>query len=370
MLVYSKTIQSFLVKIKAKTHFIMKNEMGLDVRKSRFVWRGFLYPLHFVVFEDPKNLGYFHSGSYQIGLHKKLMYLAKDDVIENILRHELAHFYTFLLHGERFHEQLPHGEEFKSTCKNFRWGEDVSRAYSILEEENLASPSNPEFEKIKSKIEKLMALSQSENPHEAEAATIRANSYLIKYNLKNLNCSEDELSETVVLSAYRAKRLNATINGLYDILQYFHVQPVLNRNREGVSIDVVGSRLNVEIADYMAKHIALEFERLWVIARKKNQFKGLKKKNSYLLGLAQGLSEKLRLERQGLQSSPQGKDLMVLENQLKERVRLAFPRLSRQQSSSATLDQAAMAKGKNDGRNIKLRPGVSQGNKGKLLESS
>ena len=63
----------------------MKEEMGLDVRRSRFVWRGYLYPLNFVVFEDRQKLGYFNCDSYQIGLHKKLMYLAKDEVIENIL---------------------------------------------------------------------------------------------------------------------------------------------------------------------------------------------------------------------------------------------------------------------------------------------
>lgn len=369
MLVYSKTIQSFLLKVKTRAHLIMKDDMGLEVRRSRFVWRGFLYPLHFVVFEDPSKLGFFHAGSYQIGLHKKLMYLAKDEVIENILRHELAHFYTFLLHGESFHQLLPHGEEFKSTCKKFLWGPEISSAYSIIEKENMASPHSDEFEKIKSKIEKLLALSQSENPHEAEAATIKANSYLVKYNLKHLNISVDDLGETVVLSAYSAKRLNAIINGLYDILQYFHVQPVLNRNKEGVSLDIVGSRLNVEIAHYMANFIVNEFENLWLLTKKKHQFKGIKKKNSYLLGLAKGLSEKLRLERQHLKASDHGKDLMVLENQLMTRVQLAFPRLSRQQSSQASLDHDALMKGKSDGRNMKLRPGVSQGNKGLLLES-
>lgn len=370
MLVYSKTINSFLLKVKKMAHLIMKSEMGLDVRKSRFLWRGYLYPLHFVCFEDPKKLGYFQASSYQLGLHKKLMYLAKDEVLKNILRHELAHFYTFLLHGERFHHMDAHGEEFHSVCKKFSWGPEVSRAYSDLEQDNLAVANDIEFEKVKEKIKKLLALSQSENIHEAEAATLKANEYLLKYNLKGITeneFKEDDLGETIVATVYTAKRMNATLNGLYDVLQFFHVQPVINRTGEGVKLDVVGSRLNVDVADYITKFLSTEFELLWKKAQKELGFKGLKKKNSYLYGVANGLSLKLKAERQVLKNSPRGKDLIVLEGQLQSRVRMAFPRLSRQQSSQASLDPFAHQKGRQDGNSIQIRPGVSQGNLGKLL---
>lgn len=378
MLVYSRTINSFLLKVKKMAHLLMTEEMGLDLRKSRFLWRGYLYPLHFVCFEDPTRLGHFQASSYQIGLNKKLMYLAKDEVLKNIIRHELAHFYTFLLYGKAFHTMAAHGKEFQDVCQRFDWGTDVSRAYSNLEQDNKAFETNQDFERIKSKIKKLLALSQSENTHEAEAATLKANEYLIKYNLKGLQengpsgknpLKEDHLGETVVATVLTAKRMNATLNGLYDVLQFFHVQPVFNRTGEGVKLDVVGSRLNVEVADYVAKFLQAEFEILWKKAQRDLGLKGIKKKNSYLLGVANGLSLKLKAERQTLQSSTQGKDLLVLEGQLKERVRMAFPRLSRQQSSQAALDSQALQRGRQDGSSIQIRPGVSQGNKGHLLSS-
>lgn len=351
-------------------HLIMKSEMGLDVRKSRFLWRGYLYPLHFVCFEDPKKLGYFQASNYQLGLHKKLMFLAKDEVLKNIIRHELAHFYTFLIHGEGFHHMDAHGEEFHQVCKRFNWGPEISRAYSNLDQDNLVAGDDIEFERVKAKIKKLLALSQSENIHEAEAATLKANEYLLKYNLKGIsesNFKEDDLGETIVSSVYSAKRMNATLNGLYDVLQFFHVQPVINRSGEGVTLDVVGSRLNVDIADYITKFLSAEFEVLWKRAQKELGFKGLKKKNSYLYGVANGLTLKLRAERENVKKSAQGKDLIVLEGQLKNRVRMAFPRLSRQQSSQANLDLHAHQKGRQDGNSIQIRPGVSQGNLGKLL---
>lgn len=350
-------------------HQIMTDEMGLSVRRSRFVWRGYLYPLHFVVFEDPKKLGFFDCSNYQIGLHKKLMFLAKDEVIKDILRHELAHFYSFLLHGENYLTFEAHGKEYNEVCKSFHWEEKVYRAYSDLEKDNLNAPTNKDFDRLKSKIEKLMALSESDNPHEAERATLKANEYLLKHNIQNLGSfQKEEMSETVVLPVVKEKRLNATLNALYDILGHFYVQPVINRNREGVTLDIVGSRLNVEIADYVAKYLQNEFERLWNSAQKKDShLKGIKKKNSYIYGLSRGFCSKLKNEKESVIAPVHGKELVALEAQLKERVKLAFPRLSRQQSSQASLDSGALQKGHKDGLSMKVRKGVSQGNKGNLI---
>lgn len=369
MLLYSKTISSFTLKIKKMAHQIMTDEMGLLVRRSRFVWRGYLYPLHFVIFEDPEKLGYFDCSNYQLGLHKKLMYLAKDEVIRDILRHELAHFYSFLLHGENFKIMDAHGSEYRQICSQFHWGEKVFRAYSNLELDNLKASPDQEFDKIKERIQKLLALTESDNPHEAERATLKANEYLLKYNIRNIGSFErEEISETVVFSVLKEKRMNATLNALYDILGFFYVQPIVNRNREGVSLDVVGSRLNVEIADYVAKFLQLEFERLWKINKSKDhKLKGIKKKNSYILGLSKGFSQKLREERRETIAPTHGSSLIALEGQLAERVKLAFPRLSRQQSSKANLDKNALERGHRDGLSLSVRHGVTEGNKGNLI---
>lgn len=344
--------------------------MGLSVKRSRFTWSGYTYPLHFVVFEDPKKLGYFNCFNYQIGIHKKLMYIAKEGVLKDVLRHELAHLYSYLTYGKKYNNLDNHGVEFKTICRNFNWSQNVYLAYSNIDEENLEFPSNEKFEKLKKRIEKLMALSQSDNPHEAEAATIKANEYLLKNNINNLS-SDDvlEVEETVVLSVLEEKRLNSKINAVYDILQYFYVQPVINRNSKGISLDIVGSKINVEIANYIAKYLCNEFERLWSITKKKDpNISGLRQKNSYIYGLAQGFCSKLRKEREQVISPLYGKELIVLEQQLENRVKTAFPRLSRQARSHATLDRNALNKGHIDGLGLQIKKGISKGNKGHLLD--
>lgn len=363
MLIYSKTITSFIAKVKNEARSIMNMEMGLNFKKTRFEYLGHLYPIHFVVFEDPSKLGQFVPSHYQIALHKKLMFLAKDEVLRDIIRHELAHLYTFIKHGPNVEN---HGREYHETCKGFNWGPNVSRAYSDLNLDNAALPPDENFNKIKSRIEKLMALSESNNSHEAQMATAKANEYLLKYNLKNIESKQEE--EICVLGVYKAKRMNATVNALYDIITHFYVQPILNRSREGINLEVVGSRINVETADYVVKCLCYEFERLWKKASKEDSnLKGINKKNSYINGLASGFVQKIKKEKQPFETS-HAKELLVLNGVLKEQVAVAYPRLSRQGASQASLCGEASAKGFSDGLSLSLKKGIKQGNKGLRLK--
>ncbi len=363
MLLYSKTITSFIAKVKSEARSIMKMEMGIPLRKTRFEYHGHLYPIHFVVFEDPKKLGQFTPANYQIALHKKLMYLAKDEVLRDIIRHELAHLYAFIKYGPNIED---HGREYRELCKTFNWSDKVHRAYSDLELDNAALAPDENFSKIKNRIEKLMALSESTNSHESQMATAKANEYLLKYNLKNIDHFKED--ETCVLIVYKATRMNATVNALYDIIANFYVQPILNRSKGEINLEIVGSRINVETADYVVKCLTFEFEKLWKKAQRENpELSGIKKKNSYINGLASGFVEKIKNEKKIFENQ-HAKELLVLEGVLKEQVAAAYPRLSRQSSSGASICSLAKAKGFNDGSSLKLKKGVTLKNKGLKLE--
>jgi len=132
MRLYSKTIETFLTRVRATTRMILKEEMSLDVQKSRVLYNKILYPLNIIVFEDQSRLGYFDTRTYELGLSKKLMYLAYEEVLCNIIRHELAHFLCHIKFGNR----VVHGEEFHELCRSFGWGAEVYGAYANLELEN------------------------------------------------------------------------------------------------------------------------------------------------------------------------------------------------------------------------------------------
>ncbi|MCO4755932.1 MAG: DUF2786 domain-containing protein, partial [Bacteriovoracaceae bacterium] len=260
--------------------------MGFSVKRSRFLFNGYLYPFSIVAFESKDKLGYFNADNFQIGINKSLVYLAKPEVLKNILRHELAHMSVHLKHGD---EVQAHGVEFRETCKTYGWDKNVFGAYGDLQKENSLS-SAPEFEKILSKVKKLLKLAESANTHEATLATAKANELLMKYNLEHLEDKESEHEEVFVKNVYEAKRSNVQMSALYEILENFYVQPVLNRGQSRAYLEVIGNRTNVEMADYMAKYLVSEFERLY----KRSKLKGSAAKNSFIRGVAEGYTQKIK----------------------------------------------------------------------------
>ena len=332
--------------------------MGIEVKRSRFLYNGYLYPFSIVTFESPKQLGYFNSESYQIGINKNLVYLAKPEVLKNILRHELAHLYIFLTKGPN---EQAHGISFRDVCKKFGWGSEVSSAYADLEKENKLS-SAPEFEKILKKIEKLLNLAKSANQHEASLATAKANELLMKYNLEFYKKDEDNQEEEVfVKNIYEASRTNVQMNSLYEIISNFYVQPVLNRTSKKVYLEVIGSKINVELADYMAKFFVAEFERLY----KDSGLKGTSAKNSFIRGIAEGFNKKINEQRA---KDPSLKNELVrLERVLKSQVKMVYSRMGSSSSSSKKVDHEARALGLKAGSNLKVKKGINPSKKPKLL---
>ncbi|MFT6070447.1 MAG: hypothetical protein ACJAT2_000753 [Bacteriovoracaceae bacterium] len=358
MRVYSSTLNAFCTRLKAEVKTILIKEMGIEVKRSRFLFNGYLYPFSIITFESPKQLGYFNGENYQIGINKNLVYLAKPEVLKNILRHELAHLYIFLTKGP---DEQAHGSSFREVCKKFGWGPEVSSAYADIKEENKLS-SAPEFEKILSRIEKLLSLAKSANQHEATAATAKANELLMKYNLELYKKDPTEAEEEVyVKNIYEAKRTNVQMNALYEILIHFYIQPVLNRTTKKVYLEAIGSRVNVEMADYLAKFFVAEFERLY----KDSGLKGVSAKNSFIKGIAEGFSSKIIAQKK---SDPGlSKELVKLENVLKSQVRMVYSRMGSSASSTKKVDEKARALGLKAGKDLKIKKGINQAKKPRLL---
>ena len=98
MIIHSDTTKSFILKIKKIVKHIVAMEMNLKMDSSRILYQRTFYPLNIVVFEDQTRLGYFDSRFYELGISKKLMLYAKEEVLFSIVRHELAHFFCFIKH--------------------------------------------------------------------------------------------------------------------------------------------------------------------------------------------------------------------------------------------------------------------------------
>lgn len=364
MFLHSNTISAFISRVRSDAREIVNNEMNLKMERSRIFFKGILYPLNIVVFEDSTRLGYFDSRTYELGLSKKLMYQAKTEVLKNILRHELAHFMCYVLYGP----QVLHGEEFHNVCRNFNWGPEVYGAYANIElENNKIIEENEKTEKLLARLKKLLALASSDNPHERELATLKANQLLLEHNLE-LGKIEAHAEETVyVKRVIEASRKSAKHVAIYEILKTFFVSPVFNHGRGIFYLEVIGDKTSVELADYVARFLDLELEVIWKDTQKKNpHLKGKSSKNSFFNGVAKGYIEKIEKQKSELATKS---DLVLIEKNIQKNLRIVYPRIGHSSLSGGKHNEDAHSVGKKTGANLSIRPGISTGGSRTLLLS-
>ena len=338
MKIFNDTTLSFAHKCESMLKAIISHEVGLEVKRSRFVSGNYSFPIHVVIMTSDREWGWFDPHTYQIALNIKLMYGAKDQVIKDILRHEMAHYICHML---RVENEPPHGETFQSVCDQYGWGEQVKKASFNLDHQELTYDLERK-DRLLNKVKNLLKLAESDNPHEAELATLKANQLLLKHNLSHLDSSEWTLySKTVMTSPRR----NSKMAAIYDILKHFLVGPVFIYGQGQVQLEVSGSLENIELAEYVAGFLDDEFERLW---KAQKNLKGLKAKNAFFLGIAKGYEQKMVKQEFSDQES---KQLIVLRTQLDEKIRKAHRRLS-STSTGSSQDQKAFSAGQSSGQNL------------------
>jgi len=354
MIVYSKKIIKFIHEIKIQIKTVLSQEIGLRVANSRFYNRqeSCSYPISIVIYNDKKMLGYFDSGFYQLGFHECLMRATKIQ-LDNIIRHELAHYMTFINYG---HVQ-PHGVEFRAYCRQLEWGEDVYQATSCIDDgEEVADEVESD---VLRKVKKLMALATSSNQHEAEQAMIKSQQLLLKHNIESYHI-EDEGDEKIFLKRImKQQKKNDKMRAIAKILETFFVSVVFSRDQDFTYLEILGDAINIEIAEYVAEILDHELDRLWNQTRRQHpHLKGLIAKNSFFHGVAKGYCDKIEFLKKE-HNSDTTQALMVLEKKLIDARAIVYPRLSSSTSKGSYCPSSA-SMGEQVGRLLNINPALNQ----------
>lgn len=352
MFVYSEKIFVFIKELQSFIKNVLSCEMGLKVLGDRFYddLRNSSYPIKVVVYNNKNMLAYFDSSFYEMGFHETLIYAAKEQLY-NIVRHELAHYMVFISHGTAVH---PHGAEFKHFCLQKGWGEEVYRATICLEE------GKDSLQMIESailrKIKKLMALGASSNENEAKEAMIKSQQLLLKYNIDS-KYVESEEEQVFLKRIMKQKKESAKMRAIAKIIETFFVSIVYRRAGEFTYLEILGSSINIEIAEYVATFLEYEMEKLWGIAQKVKSLKGMVAKNSFFIGIARGYCHQLQVMKSEY-SSAVTDALMVIEKKLVEARSAIYRRLTTGKSNGNYCSESA-AVGEQMGRRLQINPGIS-----------
>jgi hypothetical protein len=358
MIIYDSTTIAFIAKTQGMAKEILR-EIGYEVKTSRFLFKNYFYPLNIVVYEG-EDWGHFNHDFLQIGLNRKLIYLAKDSVVRDVLKHELAHYLTRLHFGTGVQA---HGREFYEICDKYKFPKHISDATMNLENSNQSKTGDLASERILEKVKKLLTLAQSSNAHEAELATIKANDLLLRHNLEHIHSTQDE---PIYIDRILTKpKKDAKFIAIYDILRHFIVRPVFHYGRGSCTLEVSGTLTNVKLARYISEFLDRELDHLWKETKAEFGFTGLRAKNSFFIGVARGFEEKMNKVKHGYSDEDQ-RSLIVVEKNLTEQIDKIYGRLSSTRSTGS-IDGQAQSAGHAKGKNLIINKGVETSSRGLLL---
>jgi hypothetical protein len=283
--------------------------------------------------------------------------------VVEVLKHEMAHQYVHEVLGER--SQTPHGQAFREACA--RLGVDA-RAAGMPD----ARPSADE-EKMVERVARLLALAESPNRHEAEAAMAAAQKLMLKYNLDTSRTPSDAARGYGFRHLGRPsgrtsehERILAMILGKHFFVESIWISVYrAAEGKRGSVLEICGTRANLEMAAYVHGFLLGTAERLWRDHKRVRRIPGDRERRVYLAGVMAGFAEKLA--RQETRSKSEGL-VWVKDGDLGRFFRRRHPYI-RHVRHAGHRRTAAFAHGAEAGRSIVLHRPVESAptTRGRLL---
>jgi hypothetical protein len=299
------------------------------------------------------RLGRWNGPARTIELSRALFVEHGWGVVVEVLKHEMAHQYVDEVLG--VHDETDHGPVYQRVCAER--GIDA-RASGLPK----AVPGGEE-ERVLGRIQRLLALAESQNEHEAQNAAGAAQRLMLKYNI------ECVLRGGASAYGFRhlgkpSGRLGASPRLLAAILSdFFFVEviwvPVWRplEGKRGNVLEVCGTPHNLELAEYVHAFLSNTAERLWREYKKGSGARAARNHEAFLSGVMSGFRE--RLERERDRNQREGL-VWVGDAELEGYFRSRHPSI-RWTRIAARGGADAYARGREAGRAIVLHRGVKAG---------
>lgn len=317
-------------------------------------------------------MGQWKGGCYRsLSISLILIHNHTWEYVQEVLYHEMAHQYVEEVLG--FLEERPHGEAFRSVC--LKHGIDSSATgclASWLAKRKKSAFADSKNHRIIDKVNKLLALAQSTNAHEAESAMVKAQALLLKHNLSLLETQcERKYTHKQIGRVGRRNPIRSIISAI--LSRFFFVEAIwtfgydTHENRSGRVLEIYGTPENLEMAEYVYFYLQNMSELLWTEHKKQEQIKENRYRRTFIYGLLDGFYKKL----EGRVSENRSKNLVWKgDPQLKAFTRRRNPRLVRSSSRHSRNCNDTYRSGVAQGNNLVIHKGIREKSSGdvKLLK--
>ncbi len=300
------------------------------------------------------RLGRWVEATRTIELSRPLVLAEPWGVVVEVLKHEMAHQYVTEVLGER--DETAHGPRFRSVCEKLGIDGAATGVPATPEEDGA-------LRRVGERIARLLALAESPNIHEAEAAMAAAQRLLLKHNL--------ELREARVAQGYVWKHLGTPTGRTTEservlsllLGKHFFVDaiwvPVYRplAGKRGSILEICGTPANVAIADYVHGYLLQTAARLWREHKTAHRIRGDRDRRTFLAGVMTGMNDKLGRESK---KSEEAGLVWIADGDLSRYFRKRHPYVRHVRYAGQRRSEA-YAHGREAGQNIVIHKGIEDG---------
>lgn len=317
-------------------------------------FKGALKTPQLLLVDSKSYYGRYHHATRSIELSRSFVLEHAWGVVLEVLKHELAHQFVHEVLGE---QEEPHGPAFRGVCE--RLGIDPSAR-------GLPVAAKGAAQHVLDRVHRLLALAQSDNRHEAEAAAAAAQRLMLRHNVASADVGPRSDYGFAHLGRVTG-RVTEWERRLGNVLgSHFFVEVIwvpaydVRSQKRGSVLEAIGTPENLELARYVHAFLSATAERCWAEHKRAQGLRGNRDRLSYFAGVMSGFAESL--ERQAKLHRADGL-VYVPHAQLALYTRKRHPRL-RTVSHQGSRRGDAFAEGQRAGRDVVLQRGIKAGPSG------
>lgn len=308
----------------------------------------------FELSEAEGRLGQYAPRYRAMSLSERLVFGQPWLVVVEVLKHEMAHQYVSEV--LKVDDEAAHGAAFTDVCRRFSID---ARASGLPEVEG-----DDDEERLRARVAHLLALAESPNQNEAEAAMRAARRLMLKHNLETRGTRRDYVWKTLGEPTGRVQEPDRFLASI--LIDHFFVEGIwasvydVAEQRNKSVLEVCGTASNVALAEYVHAFLRETAARLWRDHKRRHGIKVDRDRRRFLSGVMLGFLEKLRAEAK---ESREAGLVWVADAGLRDYYRGRHPRTATLRFGGGRSTEAH-AHGRQAGRDIVLHRPVTGGPSG------
>lgn len=324
--------------------------------------KGFVQPL-FAIRDLKSRWGSWSSEKREIALSAELVHKYSWSAAREVLFHEMAHQYAEQVLRAR--NEPPHGPSFQRACHVLRANPKASAGHP-LPDQWLSDDLGCREDRVLCRVRKLMALGQSENPFEAQAAVAKAQELLRNHQPEPGAGPEkqDFVSALVGKPALRHSREHYVLSNL--LQDFYFVYGVwvpayaVDKARMGTVLEITGRTHNVKTACYVHDFVMRFVEARWKDYAGQRRL-DRRRRTDFGVGIIEGFRNKLADGAQAGKELRGGLSLVALKDRgLEKQVAYRYPCLRRIRGRPVRRDEKVIQDGFTIGRNLVVHKGIEE----------